>query len=53
MLNVHGGEREPFMKGGQEQQMMDSAIIQRENRGFHIVPFRNIIADIVPHKPMT
>ena len=40
MFQLYGGEREPFLQRGQEQQMVGAAIMQRQDREDHIVPFQ-------------
>jgi hypothetical protein len=40
MFQLYGGEREPFLQSGQEQKMVGAAIMQRQDREDHIVPFQ-------------
>jgi len=47
VFKLHWGEREPFLKGGQEQKRVDAAIMQRQDREDHIVPFHTISMVIV------
>jgi hypothetical protein len=47
MVNLHRGEREPFLKRGQEQKIVGSAIMQRQDREDHIVPFHTLSMGIV------
>jgi hypothetical protein len=40
MFQLYGGEREPFLQRGQEQKMVGAAIMQRQDREDHLVPFQ-------------
>ena len=42
VFQLHRGEREPFLKGGQEQKIVGTAIMQRQDRKGHIVSFQAI-----------
>ena len=47
MVKLHRSEREPFSKRGQKQKTMGPAVIQRQDRGYHSVPFHAISMVIV------
>ena len=40
VLDLHRGAREPYLQSGGEQQMVDAAIMEGEDRRCHSVPFQ-------------
>jgi hypothetical protein len=40
VLDLHLAEREPFLKSGAEQKVMDTAKVEGQDRDCHIVPFQ-------------
>src|SRR5215510_5856607 len=42
VFKLHRGEREPFLKGGQEQKIVGATKMQPQDRRGHIVPFHTI-----------
>jgi hypothetical protein len=40
VLDLHRGVREPYLQSGGEQQMVDAAIMEGEDRRGHSVPFQ-------------
>jgi hypothetical protein len=47
VFQLYRGEREPFLKRGQEKKIVGAAIMQRQDREDHIVPFHTISMVIV------
>src|SRR5262249_39538316 len=40
VLDLHRAEREPFLKRGEEQKIMDTAKVEGQDRRCHIVPLQ-------------
>jgi len=41
VLDLHRGEREPYLQRGVEQKIVDAAIMEGQDRRCHIVPFQD------------
>jgi hypothetical protein len=44
MLDLNGSEREPFLQGGEEQEIMDFTIMESQEGSFHNVSLSDNIS---------